>query len=184
MKKRNILIFWILILATIIAYFIYNSKMPLNNIYIWSTFPPEDQKVFEQKLLDFEWKDLTGYADVIEKARMYQYLWYPGKAILVYKEFENINMWEYTSILANMWHLYKDICEVNSKLNRPYCREAISYYNYIINKYRNFNLYKDVSIVYLKLWNKKAALENYKLYQKNTNKWEIWIEKELEILNN
>ena len=182
MKNRNSIIVSVLVLLILaIAYFVYNSKTSLNDIYIWSIFPPKDQEVFEQKLWEFEWKELTGYIDVIDKARMYDYLWYPGKAIWVYQDFVKINTGEYIPVLTNIWHLYKKICEVNGKLNRPYCREAISSYEYLVDKYNSSNLYKDMTEVYLKLWNNKKAKKYYALYKKVTGRSESWIEQKLDI---
>lgn len=156
--------------------------MSLNDIYVWSTFPPEDQKVFEENLLEFEWKDTSVYTDIIEKARLYDYLWYPGKAILVYKDFQSISTWEYTAVLTNLAHLYKNVCEVNNdKLNRPYCREAINWYKYLIDKYGQTNLYKSITEVYLKMWNNKKAKKYYGLYKDITWSSESWIEKKLEL---
>ncbi|HRX63957.1 MAG TPA: hypothetical protein P5060_02535 [Candidatus Absconditabacterales bacterium] len=181
MKKKNIIIIGILVLVIVVVYFIYNKKMPLNDIYIGSTFPPEDQKVFEEQLSNFDLRELTGYTDVIDKARLYDYLGYPGKAILVYKDFISTDTGEYVAVLTNIGHLYKEVCEVNGKLNRSYCKEAINGYEYIISKYGNKNLYKGITEVYLKMGNDKKAKKYYKLYQDTTGRSESWIEKKLEL---
>ncbi|MCF7834796.1 hypothetical protein K9M48_01945 [Candidatus Gracilibacteria bacterium] len=175
----------LLVLVGIFLYiFSYNKTMPLEEIYIKSTFTVEEQDKFKQKLQESSGKKITSYTDAIDKARLYSYLGYPGKAIQVYKDFEKIRTGEYTAILNNIGHLYKDVCKIQDTLNRPYCKKAISYYQILINKYRDFSKYKDISIVYLKLGDQKKALENYELYKKKTNKGESWIEKELGISDN
>lgn len=170
----------LLVLIGIFLYiFSYNKTMPLEDIYIKSTFPVEEQEKFKQQLQAFSWKKITSYTDAIDKARLYSYLWYPGKALLVYKDFEKISTWEYISVINNIWHLYKDICVVEDKFNRSYCYEAIKYYKILIDKYNDYNLYQDISKVYLKLWNKKRAIENYKLYKRATNGWDSRLEEQL-----
>ncbi len=152
------------------------GNTPLENIYIDSKFSTGDLEKFQIELEEIE--AIENYTWVVNWARKYDYLWYPGKAIIIYENWMETNE-PYRAIYNNVGKLYAKVCEVEWKVNKKYCENALENFNILIETYNDGIYYLNISEVYRDLWLIEDAKENYKLYYQNTNGREIWFEEEM-----
>lgn len=187
MKNKFLLIVLIITLFfTIISwYYYFNSKKDnipyvwidntftwwLNNSHLWdlkidSWFSDIDKEKFKK---DMKKIDNTIYASgwvisfeqIVEKARLQDYLWEIWKSIKLYEE--NFNLDNNSGSIVynhNMAKLYERVKEYNLALER---------YKFLIEKMNNFQYFRDVAMMYKNSWDDI----NYKKYIDLYNKYYI-----------
>lgn len=140
----------------------------LQSIRTESTWSIEKQQQYKNQIKNWSWW-INTEKKAVDKARLYSNIGQPWKAIIVYNKYLNIS-WNKINypITSNLWNLYEEICEIDWKINKNYCKNAITYFKIMINKYNKVRYYEDIIWVLLDMWQKNLAEEMYETY---LDKW-------------
>ena len=136
----------------------------LESIKIDTKYSKDDLKKFEEELKNFTW-DLSDFSNVVNKARLYSYLGYVGKGILLYNNyFKQKNIKPGFLATNNLAWMYKDICFADTKKYRKYCLKALKLYKHLVYNWKSRRYYEDIIWIYYYMWDKENAKKYYKEY--------------------
>ena len=144
------------------------SSWELESIKIETKYSKDDLKKFQKELENFTW-DLSDFSNVVNKARLYSYLGYVWKWILLYDNyFKQKNIEPGFLATNNLAWMYKDICFANTKKYTKYCQKAIELYKELVYTWHKKNYYEDIIWIYYYMDDKETAKKYYKEY---LDKW-------------